>query len=110
MENVIICAVIKELQNFKDAFLKKLSDFEHNLERNFKEKKEYDEKYERLLNLLEKENLFLKGEIRRKDKVIKILLDKFSNRAPEHSNYITSKNIKLKIIYGYPQLVTIIAP
>ena len=109
MENVIICAVIKELQNFKDAFLKKLSDFEHNLERNFKEKK-YDDKYERLLNLLEKENLFLKGEIRRKDKVIKILLDNFSNRAPEHSNYITSKNIKLKIIYGYPQLVTIIAP
>ena len=109
MENVIICAVIKELQNFKDAFLKKLSDFEHNLERNFKEKK-YDDKYERLLNLLEKENLFLKGEIRRKDKVIKILLDNFSNRAPEHLNYITSKNIKLKIIYGYPQLVTIIAP
>ena len=29
---------IKELQNVKDAFLKKLSDTEQNLERNFKEK------------------------------------------------------------------------
>ena len=57
---------IKELQNVKDAFLKKLSDIEQNLEKNL-EKKEYDEKYERLLNQLEK-NLFLKDEIIRKDK------------------------------------------
>ena len=48
------------------------------------EKKEYDEKYERLLNQLEKENLFSKYEIRRKDKAINILLDNFSNRVPEH--------------------------
>ena len=41
---------IKELQNVKDVFLKKLSDIEQNLKRNFK-KKEYDEKYTRLLNL-----------------------------------------------------------
>ena len=33
---------IKELQNVKDAFLKKLSDIEQNLEKNL-EKKEYDE-------------------------------------------------------------------
>ena len=33
----------------------------------------------------------MKDEIRRKDKVINILLDNFSNRVPEHSNYITSK-------------------
>ena len=57
----------------------------------FKEK-EYDEKYERLLNLLEKENLLLRDEIRREDEVINILLDNFSNCLPEHSNYITSKN------------------
>ena len=57
---------IKELQSVKDAFLKKLSYIEQNLEKNL-EKKEYDEKYERLLNQLEKENLFLKDEIRRKD-------------------------------------------
>ena len=85
---------IKELQNVKDAFLKKLSDIEQNLEKNL-EKKEYDEKYERLLNQLEKENLFLKDEIRRKDEVINILLDNFSNRAPEHSIYITSKNTEV---------------
>ena len=57
----------------------------------FKEK-EYDEKYERLLNLLEKENLLLRDEIRREDEVINILLGNFSNCLPEHSNYITSKN------------------
>ena len=79
------------IQKRKDAFLKKLSDIEQNLERNFK-KKEYDEKYERLLNLLEKENLFLKDEIRRKDTVVNTLLDNISNRVPEHSNYIASKN------------------
>ena len=85
---------IKEFQNVKDTFLKKLSDIEQNLERNFKEKG-YDEKYERLLNLLEKENLFLKDKIRRKDKVMNILLDNFSNCVPEHSSYITSKNTKV---------------
>ena len=85
---------IKELQNVKDAFLKKLSDIEQNLEKNL-EKKEYDEKYEGLLNQLEKENLFLKDEIIRKDKVINTLLGNFSNRVPEHSNYITSKNIEV---------------
>ena len=79
------------IQKRKDAFLKKLSDIEQNLERNFK-KKEYDEKYERLLNLLEKENLFLKDGIRRKDTVVNTLLDNISNRVPEHSNYIMSKN------------------
>ena len=49
----------------------------------------------RLLNQLEKENLFLKDEIRRKDKVINILLDNFSNRVPEHSNLLTSKNTEV---------------
>ena len=44
---------ISELQNFKDTFPKKLSNIEQNLERNFKEK-EYDQKYERLLNWLER--------------------------------------------------------
>ena len=53
---------IKELQNVKDTFLKKLFDIEQNLEKNL-EKKEYDEKYERLLNQLEKENLCLKDDI-----------------------------------------------
>ena len=45
---------INEFQNVKDAFLKKLSDIEQNLEKNL-DKKEFDE---RLLNQLEKENLF----------------------------------------------------
>ena len=85
---------IKELQNVKDAFLKKLSDIEQNLEKNL-EKKEYDEKYERLLNQLEKENLFLKDEIIRKDKTINNLLDNFSNRVPEHSDYVTYKNTEV---------------
>ena len=85
---------IKELQNVKDAFLKKLSDIEQNLEKNL-EKKEYDEKYERLLNQLEKENLFLKDEIIRKDKIINNLLDNFSNRVPEHSDYVTYKNTEV---------------
>ena len=35
---------IKKVQNVKDTFLKKLSDTEQNLERNFKEK-EYDENH-----------------------------------------------------------------
>ena len=85
---------IKELQNVKEAFLKKLSDIEQNLEKNL-EKKEYDEKYERLLNQLEKENLFLKDEIIRKDKIINNLLDNFSNRVPEHSDYVTYKNTEV---------------
>ena len=67
---------IKELQNVKDTFLKKLFDVEQNLEKNL-EKKEHDEKYERLLNQLEKENLFLKDDIIRKDKIINTLLDNF---------------------------------
>ena len=85
---------IKELQNVKDAFLEKLSDIEQNLEKRFKEK-DYDKKYERLLNLLEKEKLFLKDIIIRKDKVINILLDNSANRILEHSNYITSKNTEV---------------
>ena len=44
---------------------------------------------------MEKENLFLKDVIRRKDKVINILLDNFSSRVPEQSNYITSKNTEV---------------
>ena len=39
--------------------------------------------------------MFLKDEIIRKDKVINTLLGNFSNRVPEHSNYITSKNIEV---------------
>ena len=39
--------------------------------------------------------MFLKDEIRRKDKAINILLDNFSNRVPEHSNYVTSKNTEV---------------
>ena len=85
---------IKELQNVKDAFLNKLSDIEQNLEKNL-EKKEYAEKYESLLNQLEKENLFLKDEIIRKNKVINNLLDNFSNRVPEHSDYVTYKNTEV---------------
>ena len=86
---------IKELQNVKEAFLKKLSDIEQNLEKNL-EKKEYDEKYERLLNQLEKENLLLKDEIIRKDKIINNLLDNFSNRVPEHSDHVTYKNTEVR--------------
>ena len=58
-------------------------------------KKEYNEKYERLLNQPEKENLFLKDEIRRKHKVINILLEKFSNCVQEHSNYMISKDTEV---------------
>ena len=71
----------------KDAFLKKLFNIEHNLERNFK-KKDCDEKYARVLNLLGKENSFLKDETKRNNKVTTILLVNFSNRVPELSNYI----------------------
>ena len=37
----------------------------------------------------------MKDVIRRKDKVINILLDNFSSRVPEQSNYITSKNTEV---------------
>ena len=37
----------------------------------------------------------MKDEIRREDKVITILLGNFSNRVPEHLNYITSENPKV---------------
>ena len=59
---------MKELQT---VFLKKLFDIKRNLERNVK-KKECDEKYEKLLNQIEKENLLLKDEIRTKDKITNI--------------------------------------
>ena len=59
------------------------------LERNLK-KNEYDEQYGRLLDQLEKENFFLKDEIRRKDKFINIFLENFLNYVPEHLIYITS--------------------
>ena len=39
--------------------------------------------------------MFLKDQIIRKDKVINTLLDNFSNRVPEYSNYITSKNTEV---------------
>ena len=81
---------IKGFQNVEDPFLKKLCDIEQNLERNFKKKIIWWWIWETSKST-EKENLFLKDEIRRKDKVINILLDNFSNRVPEHSNYITSK-------------------
>ena len=63
---------------FKNVSLKKLSFIEENLEKTIK-KKEHDEKYERLLNQLVKENLFLEDKIRRKDRVINILLASFSD-------------------------------
>lgn len=49
------------------------------------------DKYDRLLKQLVKK-MFLEDEIRRKEKVINILLKRFSNRVVEHSNYTTSKN------------------
>ena len=58
-------------------------------------KKKYNEKYARLLNQPEKENLFLKDEIRRKHKIINILLEKFSNCVQEHSNHMISKNTEV---------------
>ena len=63
---------------------------EQHLEENL-EKKEFDKKYERLLNQLKKKALFQKDDIRRKYIVIKNLLDNVSNSVPEDSNYITSK-------------------
>ena len=54
----------KRALNVKNSFFKKLSDIEQNLEKTL-EKEEYDEKYEKLLNQLEKENLFSKDEIKR---------------------------------------------
>ena len=88
------------------------------LNRTYKEilrKKEYDEKYIRLLNHVEKDNLLLKDEIGTKYKVTNILLENFSDRVPQHSNYISSKNTKvsikpiskLKIIYKRLLQVTI---
>ena len=68
---------------------------EQHLEENL-EKKEFDKKYERLLNqLLKKKALFQKDDIRRKYIVIKNLLDNVSNSVPEDSNYITSKNTEV---------------
>ena len=64
---------------------------EQQLEENL-EKKEFDKKYERLLNQPKKKALFQKDDIRRKYIVIKNLLDNVSNSVPEDSNYITSKN------------------
>ena len=67
---------------------------EQHLEENL-EKKEFDKKYERLLNQLKKKALFQKDDIRRKYIVIKNLLDNVSNSVPEDSNYITSKNTEV---------------
>ena len=39
--------------------------------------------------------MLLKDEIRRKDKVIDILFENFSNCVAERSNYITSKNAEV---------------
>lgn len=64
--------------------LKKLSDIEQNLEEILRKKK-FDEKYERYLNQLENQNVFLKDGIRRKDKVI---IENFSNHVPEQLHYI----------------------
>lgn len=36
----------------------------------------------------------MKDEIKSKDKVIKILLENYSNRVPEHLNYVISKRIQ----------------
>ena len=63
-------------------------------ERNLKQKGYY-EKYRRILNRLEQENLFLKDEINRKNKVINILLKNLPNHVPEHSNYMKSKNTEV---------------
>ena len=96
---------IKKLQNVKDAFLKELSDFEC-LEINLK-KKDYSDKYERLLNKIEKKNLFSKNKIRRKDKVTNILL------VATQTNQKTKKNIqtaKLKIIHKHPHQASITVP
>ena len=67
---------------------------EQHLEENL-EKKEFDKKYERLLNQLKKKALFQKDDIRRKYIVIKNLLDNVSNSVSEDSNYITSKNTEV---------------
>ena len=96
---------MKKLQNVKDAFLKELSDFEC-LKINLK-KEEYGDKYERLLNKIEKKNLFSKNKIRRKDKVTNILL------VTTQTNQKTKKYIqtaKLKIIHKHPQRASITLP
>ena len=43
----------------------------------------------------------MKDEIRRKDKVINISLNNFSNRVPEHSNYVKSKNTEASTQTGH---------
>ena len=96
---------IKKPQNVKDALLKELSDFEC-LKINLK-KEEYGDKYERLLNKMEKKNLFSKNKIRRKDKVTNILL------VTTQTNQKTKKYIqtaKLKIIHKHPQRASITLP
>ena len=96
---------IKKPQNVKDAFLKELSDFEC-LKINLK-KEEYGDKYERLLNKIEKENFFSKSKMRRKDKVTNILL------VTMQTNQKTKKHIqtaKLKIIHKHPQQASITVP
>ena len=50
---------IKNLQSVNDTFLIKLSDMEQNLQKNL-ERKEFDEKYERLLKSTGKKRLILK--------------------------------------------------
>ena len=54
-------------------------------------KKECDEKYERPLNQLDKENLFSKNKIRQIDKTVNTLMENFLDHISEHSNYIKSK-------------------
>ena len=95
----------KRLQNVKDAFLKKLSDIEC-LKINLK-KEEYGDKYERILNKIEKENLFSKNKIRRKDQATNILL------VTTQTNQKTKKNMpaaKLKLIHKHPQQASITVP
>ena len=96
---------IKKLQNVKDAFLKELYDFEC-LKINLK-KEEYGGKYERLLNKIEKENLFSKNKIRRKDKVTNILLVTTQTKQKTKKNIQTAK---LKIIHKHPQQASITVP
>ena len=67
---------MKKLQNVKDAFLRKTIRYGAKVRKKISERR-YDEKYERLLNQLEKENFLLKDEMRRKDKVVNILFENF---------------------------------
>ena len=61
-------------KRYPKIFPKKLFDIEKNVKINLK-KKEYDEKYERLLNQLKKEILSWKEENRMKYKFINISLE-----------------------------------